>query len=1304
MLRDQHRLRGMARKSKRDLSSDWQTRLRESIGIREARKIALPAPRLDDELPVAQRADEIRRAINEHQVVVISGETGSGKSTQLPLVCLQLGLATGGFIGHTQPRRIAARSVAARLAQQLTTKLGDQVGYKIRFHDQTNPQSFVKVMTDGILLAETAADRFLNQYEVIIVDEAHERSLNVDFLLGYLKRLLPKRPELKLIITSATIDTQKFADHFTLDSTRPVPVFNVEGRNYPVDILYRPPGYDVEGQPIDQDLEQATIDSVLELAARDRGDMLIFLPTEHDIRTLAKKLRSQRLPRDGNANTEILPLYARLSTEQQSLIFERSKARKIVLATNVAESSITVPGIRYVIDTGTARISRYAPRSKVQRLPIESVSQASANQRAGRCGRVAPGVCVRLYSEDDFAARPKFTTPEIRRTNLASVILQTKALKLGPIEEFPFIEPPRTESIRDGYRTLHEIGAVDDTHELTRLGRGLSRLPVDPRIGRMLFAASENGCLAELLVIASALEIQDPRVRPAEKQAAADEQHAKFAHEDSDFFGILQLWEFVHAQREKLSRSQFRKACQQNFLSLMLLQQWMDVHRQLKSLARENKLRMSTDRDNYESIHQAILTGMLSGVAMQSDRREYTGGGGVKFNIWPGSGTVKKPPKWILVAEIVETAKRYGRNVARIDPSWIEPLAGHLVKRNYSEPHWSKKRQSATAYERVSLFGLPIVARRPVRYGPIDPDLSRQLLIDQGLSEDQMRVAPPFLIHNRQVIEELEQNVAKTRNRDWIVDRVRVRNFYDRNLPTDAIDGASLSSELKKNPQLDDQLRITAGDLIPESVDVSPYDFPNSVPIGDLQLPVHYKFTPGDEDDGVSLQVPLEGVAQIHDNHLGWLVPGLLEARITALIRSLPKSIRRLLVPAPDTAREVAGQLSFGQGSFWCVVADKLSQLAGQPVTPDMFDLNKMDEFLKFNVQVCDEAGQVIAQSRKLSRLKSQLSQQLSEAPVDRVVAVAERQEWHQDGMTDWSWGDLPEQIIVRRGIADVPLFPTIFDASDSVGLRLYDNRALSDRVTRRGLTTLFRIANRKAIRGQVNWLPELEKLSVIAMPLFESDMIDSQGQHAFESKKPQTSSEIFKHHVAMLMTRMAFVEGRAVVRSRNEFDERNQNAAERIGLAAQKIAPWLSKTLSGFQECRLALEKLSDRFEQARIDIHGQFDHLFPSGFLIQTPWCWLEHYPRYLQAIVLRLDQLCSGGEDRDRRNTTEIQSFWERFLTENASLIQQSSVNDQLDYFGWMIEEYRVSLFAQQLGTSETVSAKRLEKQWSKVGIQK
>ena len=944
MQRDQFRLRRRIRGlRKQGTATEHQAivdQLAQSIALRERRQASVPVPNYDTQLPIYGRREEIIAAIRENQVVVISGETGSGKSTQLPLIALEMGYGTGGMIGHTQPRRIAARGVASRIASQLGCQLGEQVGFKIRFADQTAEQTYIKLMTDGILLAETQSDRFLDQYEMIIVDEAHERSLNIDFLLGYLKRILPKKQNLRLVITSATIDTRKFAEHFTEDQRNPVPVINVEGRTYPVDIEYRDPQSDQEPDSTtsDRDTDRHVLNACRDLADQGNGDILVFLPTENDIRTLNKKLRGVSFR--GPA-TEILPLYARLSTEQQNRIFQSHSGRRIVLATNVAESSITVPGIKFVVDTGTARISRYAPKSKVQRLPIEPVSQASANQRAGRCGRIGPGRCIRLFSQEDYESRARFTTPEIRRTNLASVILQTLSLKLGEISQFPFIDPPGNDAIRDGYKTLFEIGAVDEGRNLTPLGRKLAKLPVDPRIGRMIYQAQEENCLSEILIICSGLELQDPRMRPAEKKQAADTQHQKFAHESSDFLSMLRLWDFFHQLKEDLSRSRLRAACSQNFISLSLMRQWQDIHRQLKGMAASQGLKTRKRRDDYDAIHRSLLSGLLSGVALLGDRHEYTGAGGIKFHLWPGSGVFANKPKWIMAGEVLETSRRYGRTIARISPNWIEPLASHLVKHHYSDPHWSRKQQTVLAHERVSLFGLPIVANRRTTYGKIDPEHSRDLFIEQALTEGEYTGNENFYRKNNQLLESIKTEAAKTRNRELIVDSYLVNGFYDQRLPPQVFDSASLKRALKQDRQLDHQLCMTRDDLIESQPELNQAQFPNEVKIGAMQIPVDYQFSPGAKDDGATIEIPVEGLGQIDDIQTGWLIPGLMVDRIVALIRSLPKPIRRNLVPAPETAKQVADNLPFGQGSFLESVARELSRRAGQPVRVEQFKPEK---------------------------------------------------------------------------------------------------------------------------------------------------------------------------------------------------------------------------------------------------------------------------------------------------------------------------------------------------------------------------
>lgn len=1271
MIRDRHFLRRAikrAQQSKSTLEPSVLDRYERSFQQFEYRKQNLPVTQLADSLPVSQRSDEIGKLVLEHQVVVVCGETGSGKSTQLPLICLNHGIGVGGMIGHTQPRRIAARGVAAQIARQVGSPLGNDVGFKIRFDDKTQDNTFVKLMTDGILLAETQSDRFLDRYEMIIVDEAHERSLNIDFLLGYLKTLLIKRRDLKLIITSATIDANRFSEHFTFDQNNPVPIIEVAGRTYPVETRYVP----VEDES-EIDINDHAIDQVEELVKEGQGDILIFFPTENDIRQVSKQLRGRVT--SGRLKADIVPLYARLSTEQQNEAFAPSKLRKIVLATNVAESSITVPGIRFVIDTGTARISRYAPKSKVQRLPIEPIAQASADQRAGRCGRVGPGICVRLYSADDYLARPKYTTPEIRRTNLASVILQTKALKLGDIESFPFLDPPHPDAIRDGFKTLFEIGAIDSNRALTALGQNLSKLPVDPRIGRMIYAADQEGCLAEILIIAAALEIQDPRDRPVEKQKQADLAHEKFIDENSDFLSYLKIWDFAHKAREELSRSQYRKACIQNFLSQPRMQQWFEIHRQLKSMVRSAKMHIGSRKDDYTAIHRSLLTGLLSGTATLNDKFEYTGAGGLKFFLWPGSNLFERKPKWVVVAEIVETGKRFGRNIGKIQPQWIEPIAKHLVKLHHFDPHWSEKNDACMVHERVTLFGLTIVPGRRVYNGKLDPVTARQFLIQKGLVEHLMRRPFKFLSQNVELLEKLNQRAAKTRDRKWVIDEHVVYEFYDRNLPDDAIDGKSLSELINRNSSdLEQRLTMTEADLVPESSNQFSEDaFPNKMHFGELSLPVEYCFEPGNEADGLTLKVPQKAIGQIKTSQLGWLVPGLVESKIMALIRSLPKRQRRSLVPAPDTAKAVAEELEFGKGDFETVVAKKLSDIAQEPIKVDDFALDKIDRTLRFNVQVIDDDGSVATQGRDLKSILSTTTNGGETAP------AIEDARWNQTGLTQWSFDEIPEVVNVKQGNFVVPLYPAIVDNGQSVSQQLFDSKTRAKHETRAGLTRLFQLNYSKQIKSQVNWLPDLDR-----------DVLKFNGR--FSEKQT-------KSNLGDLIARLAILENQKLPVTRQQYDERCDNAVEKISIATQQIVRWFSKTAEAYHLGQLQIESMQKAtLGESLADVKSQLREIFAGNWPIQIPWRWLEQFPRYLSAIEYRLSKLSKAMLMKDKELTSEVGQFWSIYASE-VETRPESVGNRTLIDFRWMIEEYRVSLFAQSIGTSVKVSPQRLEKQWEK-----
>ncbi len=1318
----------------------FQQQLDASIALHQTRQRLQPRLDCPDELPIAAHRQAIVDLIRSRQVIVVCGETGSGKSTQLPKFCLEAGLGRAAMIGHTQPRRLAARSIASRLSDELACP--DTVGFKIRFADQTAGNTLVKLMTDGILLAETQSDRFLERYDAIIIDEAHERSLNIDFLLGYLRRLQGKRPDLRIIITSATIDAERFAAHFS-DEAGPAPILNVEGRGYPVEMQYLPwesvaAGADDEVLP-NYDLPRHVIAGVEEVIRHGRGDALVFLPTERDIREVSHRLAGHFKRQGHGGSIELLPLYARLPQKEQQRIFNpQGNARRIVLATNVAESSLTVPRIHYVIDAGTARISRYSPRSKVQRLPIEAVSQASANQRAGRCGRIGPGLCVRLYSEEDFAARPAFTTPEIRRTNLASVILRTKTLELGPIDEFPFLDPPRPEAVREGMKTLHEIGALGDGERLTPIGEQLGRMPVDPRVGRMLLAADENGVLPEVLVIAAAIEVQDPRERPPDKRQAADEAQQIFRDNDSDFVSYLRLWDFYHQQQEALSRSRLQKACRSRFLSYMRMREWTDVYRQLRGFigeVRQGRKRgpsargrsSQSDRhigpprllesqsaeqpllpaDRYDAIHQSLLTGLLSGVAQWTDKNRYTGAGGLQLSLWPGSGVSDSPPKWIVAAELVETTRTYARTVARIQPQWLEPLAVHLVRRNYSEPHWSKKAGGAFCYERVNLFGLPIVLRRRVPLAPIDPTTARELLIEQGLIERQLPTRARFVIHNRRLRDWIDELMAKARQREFVVDPLLVQQFYQLRLPSEIVDRVSLerwdreqpipdwSKRLSRPQDLDQWLRqpppvddadtpyMHPGDLLPGlQASIETQQFPDVLEVGQTQLPIAYHYEPGSPRDGITVTVPQAALTQVSDHRLGWLVPGLLEAKLTAMIKSLPKRIRRNLVPAADVARQVCEELApqYGQVPFLPTVCESLSRRAEVPIGPQDFTADKMPEHFQMLVSVVDDEGQVLASGRSVSAVREQLGvddSQATDSQGPAATAVITR-----EGMRDFDLEAIETQVITERGGVRVAQFPALMDDGDAVSLRLFADAATAEASHRCGLTRLFAITERKELRSQVRWLPAAGQAKLLLGRVLPADQ--------------------FEEAMIDLIARVAFVDEQPLVRSKQEFEARRQDRARRIAVATQKIAKWLPAWADAYQQARSQWEAVSGkRFQYAIEDIDCQVLQLTRSGFLAHTSWRWLQHYPRYFSAIAYRLDKLRSGGEARDREATDVLSGLAYR-LDERRQSDPQGGQAAAVEALVWMLQELRVSLFAQPLGTAEKVSVPRIEKAIGKLPV--
>ena len=1246
-----------------------------SVALRQTRRQSVPKIEYDDDLPVSGKRHDIAAAIREHQVVVLCGETGSGKSTQLPKICLEMGRGVEGMIGHTQPRRIAARSVAARIADELYSPLGKDVGFKIRFADSTAPQTYIKVMTDGILLAESQGDPYLNQYDTIILDEAHERSLNIDFLIGYLKRLLPKRRDLKLIVTSATLDAARFAEHFA-SATGPAPVIEVSGRTYPVEVRYRPPLSDDDSE--DPDWEQLVLDAIDELARIDTGDILVFMPTERHIHETAKSLRGHAIAGDsGRRKTEILPLYARLSTKDQQRIFQPHPHRRIVIATNVAESSLTVPGIRYVVDPGTARISRYSPRTKTQRLPIEAISRASADQRMGRCGRVAPGVCIRLYREEDYAIRDRYTPPEIQRTNLASVILQTKALKLGPIEDFPFLDPPRADAIRDGYRTLFELGAIDENDELTEIGRRLSRLPVDPRIGRMILAAEAEGCLAEVLPIAAALEIQDPRERPLEKQQLADEAHVQFADPTSDFLGYLKLWDFYHHLKETLSRNQLRKACHQNFLSYNRMREWADVHLQLRQLVEQAGFKPGKRRDDFTSIHRAILTGLLSSLGFRVDSGEYTVTGGGKAQVWPGSAVFKARPTWVVAAELVETTRRYLRTCAKIDPRWIESLAPHLIQRSYSDPHWQRANASAMAVERVTLFGLTVVPGRKVHYGPINPEVSRALLIQNGLIEGEFDCQAEFFTHNHRLREEMEQLQRKLRRHDFLLGQWTEYDFYDLRIPHDVVDGPSFNRWRRKAERKDRRLLfMSRADLVREELlQAADGDYPDAIHVDQMKFPVEYRFEPGAEQDGVTLNVPLAALNQIDPNRLGWLVPGLLEQKIVAMIKALPKQVRRQFVPAPDTAKKILAEIEFGRGDVVSAVASALGRIGGQPISPAWFALDKIPSDLRMNLRVIGLDGEPLATGRDLDEIRRQLG-----AEAAAVFSTLDDPQYHRDGLTTWDFDDLPAEIDIRRGGLALKAYPLLVDQQTSVALRLADSPERAEQQTHQALRRLLVLSEGRRLGSQAQWLPKLNEMRLQAASIRNFDI---------------------RAEIAELIADRAVQSGGPIPRSREQFARWIGQARQRIGLATQDIAELAGPLFHEYHQARLALEQIPGaKWQYAAEDVRLQLQELVATGFLTSTPWQQLAHYPRYFRAVTHRLQALRGGGLARDREGTEEVRRWWNAYLDRLEQHRQTGIEDPQLARFRWMLEEYRVSLFAQKLGTAITVSAKRLQQQWATI----
>ncbi|WP_133406952.1 ATP-dependent RNA helicase HrpA [Parashewanella tropica] len=1218
-------------------------------------------------LPVSQKKDEIAKAIAENQVVIVAGETGSGKTTQLPKICLELGLGSRGLIGHTQPRRLAARSVATRIAEEINSPLGETVGFKVRFADAIKDSSYIKLMTDGILLAELASDRYLNQYDALIIDEAHERSLNIDFILGYLKEILKKRKDLKVIITSATIDVDRFSKHFNN-----APVIEVSGRTFPVETRYRPLVRE-EGQSLD--LIDGIFSAVEELMDEGLGDILIFMNGEREIRDTAEQLNKQNY-----RDTEILPLYARLSYGEQSKVFKSHVGRRIVLATNVAETSLTVPGIRYVIDPGTARISRYSYRTKVQRLPIEPVSQASANQRQGRCGRVGPGICIRLYDEDDFLSRPEFTDPEILRTNLASVILQMLAIGLGDIEGFPFIQPPESRHIKDGFLLLEELTAVNKGKkglQLTQLGRQLAQIPVDPRLARMVIEANKLGCLQQVMVIAAGLSIQDPRERPLEKQQAADEAHSKYKDKDSDFVAWLNLWEHIQSQQKELSASQFRKKCKQDFLAYLRIREWQDLYSQLRQAVHDLKWKLKGEESDYDNIHQAILSGLLSHIGFKDNNNEYLGARNRKFFVFPGSPLAKKGPKWIMAAELTETSRLFARSCAKINPEWIEPLAGHLIKRNYNEPHFEAKQGSVVAFENQVLYGLTTVHKRKVQYGKIDPVESREIFIRSALAEGELRTKEPFYLHNCKQLEEVEALEHKSRRKDILVDEQVLVDFYQERLPDNIYSSATLFKWWNKAKRNDPKLLHFDPEMLfkRDAGHVSQLDFPDTWQQGNLTLPISYQFKPGNEDDGVSIHIPIALLNQVEDQGFDWLVAGLRYEKCVALIKSLPKTLRRNFVPAPEYAKACVEAMKPFELSFIEALSKQLLRMSGVRLSEDDFDFSQLDKHLIINFKVEGDKGKLIAQGRELTELQASLQGKVKQAI--RKVADSGIE---KDKLTEWNFGDLPKQYQQHKGSFEVKAFPALIDNKDSVAIKLFDNENQAEMQQRRGLRRLLLLNIPSPVKHLQQRLPNKAKLSMYFNPFGQVQIL---------------IDDIIAASVQQLLD-----EKQLDVRNADDFDKARDWVRQELNETAEKIALKTEEILTLHQKIKKRLKgKISLDIAFAMSDIQAHLDRLVFKGFVEVSGWERLSDILRYLKAIENRLEKL-PVDPNRDRLQMHSINNCEKSLEAKLAKLPKLAAVPQELEEAKWMIEEYRVSCFAQVLGTKYPISEKRIMIQLDKV----
>ena len=1341
-----NKIRQLSRLKAEDKSYDsrlekLEADINASIEKRKSRLQRLPKPDYPEELPVAERRDEIIKTIKENQVTIICGETGSGKTTQIPKMCLELGRGVDGIIGHTQPRRIAARSVAARIAEELKSELGSVVGYKVRFHDQLKEDSYVKLMTDGILLAEVRNDRYLNQYDTLIIDEAHERSLNIDFLLGYLRWLLPRRKDLKVIITSATIDPERFAKHFNFTGKEDgnAPIINVSGRTFPVEIRYNPLIPDVkkadeanQEESKEKDMLQAIVDATDELMLEKPGGILIFLSGEREIRQTTEALTKHH-----KASVEILPLFARLSAAEQNKIFHPTGAKRIVLATNVAETSLTVPGIKYVIDAGMARISRYSWRSRVQRLPIEKVSQASANQRSGRCGRTSSGIAIRIYSEDDYESRPEFTLPEIQRTNLASVILQLTSLNLGEVYDFPYLESPDTGMIRDGYKLLFELGAVNkakgDNIKITQTGRQLARLPTDPRLGRMLVAAQELGVLQEVLVIVSALSIQDVRERPMDKQQASDQKHSRFKDESSDFISLLKLWDYYHDKNGELSQGQLRNLCRKEFLSYMRLREWNETYRQLKmslketdlnlakpDRAKKNKLQQLSKKTSqhskhqknstqiksnpkkngdeedkysasYNVIHQSLLTGLLSNIGFKEDNNEFQGVNNRKFFVFPGSALYKKPPKWLMSAEIVDTSRLFARTVAKIQPEWVEYSAKHLLKHDYSEPRWEKRAAQVVADQRSSLYGLTITPQKRVSYGPIDAVVSRQLFIRHALVYGEYSCNAEFFKHNRELIEEVENLEAKSRRRDILVDEEILFDFYDQIIPEKIYNGPAFETWRKGYEKgNEDALKLTRDYLMKrDDSHVHGELYPDHLDVADMILPLSYHFEPGAKDDGVTVRIPAAALNQLSSSDFDYLVPGMLEEKITEFIRSLPKQVRKQFVPAPEYAKACLESLNASSKdtkpekeqeklSIVRAISTSLHRITGHRISEDLLENYQFSDHMLMCFEVMDEAGKVIGSGRNIEKLKKTVAYKGTGKVVAKAKGAASKIE--RSGIEKWDFETLPESVVMDVSGMKIKAWPALVDKGDSVAIKLFDSPQKAKQQS--GLLRLILLEYKEKQRELSKQIPDIQKMCLF---------------YASTGKCDELTQSIIENTFRLTFVTNELLEKKhGSELSEQQFSEQLKTQEPNLKQNLEELSQQLFTVLSLNHDIRKQLKGNIDfSLLETLNDVTDQLNLLVYPGFLDALNIEEIRQYPRYLKAIVKRLDKL-AGDAHKDRGLRLQVQSLWDDY----KALLKKHGPSQDLVEFRWMLEEFRVSLFAQDLGTAYPVSEKRLRKRFNEI----